>query len=137
MALRCWPVPRGTMWVGRMAGNQKKYRRFLARLPWMKRGIYVRASAAETYAGVMQAFINEGFSIAAADDRLMRFCVYHRSRSSSCSCLYIVWIRRTGPMTYVSYGIEPKFLSFLFCRRLAAADKIDWATSIVRSGLPA
>jgi hypothetical protein len=47
---------------------------------------------------------------------LLRFCA-HRSRSErgKCSCIYVIWVRRSGYLTYISFGVDPKYLIFWFC----------------------
>ncbi len=112
---------------------QVTYHAFLMRLPWLRKGTFVASSAGNAYAGLVFQLIESGFQIAARDDHLLRLCAFRPCRHQSCTCLHVFWVRRTGTGTYVSYGVEPRFWFFLFCRHKDHLAKLANCLSIIRA----
>ncbi len=85
-------------------------------MPWLNKGMIVGAPSLNVYQLVRNELIQSGFEIAEQDDTLLRLCAYRERASNKCHCLHVLWARRTGRATYVSYGIEPRFFFFWSCR---------------------
>ena len=108
---------------------------YLLRLPRLRRGAFVHSDPAPTYQALVQHLDAAGYWIAARDDRMLRLCAYKFCRAKDCTCLHVFWVRRTGTGTYVSYGIEPRFWSFLFCRRSDHLLKLTNCQAIIRAAV--
>lgn len=92
------------------------YHRHLSALPWLKQGLFTSLSPAAAFSAILERFQDEGFVISAQDWTLKRFSAYRRRSQGQCTCHHVVWVRTYGASTYISYGVDPRFLLFSFCR---------------------
>lgn len=117
--------------------NVEPYRRYLIRLPWLKQGMFTPVGVNRAYSRIRERFEHAGFHIAANDDRLMRFCAYRDRKEGECTCLHVVWVRLSGHSTYISYGVDPRYFFFWFCRRGDHLEKLRRCGQVIRAALEA
>jgi hypothetical protein len=108
----------------------EKHRGFLVKLPWLKQGLFTGVAARTAFASIRESFEQTGYKFGALDERTMRFSAYRERHTGDCTCIHVIWVRIYQGSTYISYGIEPRFLFFWLCRRgdhLTKLSRCGWA----------
>lgn len=93
----------------------RSFDRFLSTFPKLKQGIVTRKDPKAAFSSILRLFERAGFHVAAADNRLMRFCGYRRGRQYNCTCVHVIWVKSDQEATHVSFGIEPHQGLFRSC----------------------
>jgi hypothetical protein len=115
--------------------KSNSYKGYLLKLPWIKRGFYTAVESREAYARLVHVFNSRELKIVARDDKLMRICVTNDRKSRACTCTYVIWIVRDGRLTYISYGVDPKYWFFFFCAKGDHIDKLHFCERLIRAAV--
>lgn len=115
--------------------NRERYQRFLIKLPWLKQGLFTSISAPTAFASIRDGFAEAGYVLSAVDEKMMRLSAYRQRHTGECTCIHVIWVRSYRHSTYISYGIEPRFLFFWLCRHGDHLTKLDRCSWTVRRAL--
>lgn len=87
----------------------------IGRMPRFQKIIHLEAPSAPYFRALLDYLPRIGFNIEAMSEPLMRLCVRRPAPADECGCRYVIWIYGAGQRTRVVFGVQPRFLSFLFC----------------------
>lgn len=111
------------------------HHRYLVSLPWLQQGLFTGLDAGTAYARIRYSFEQSGFRLSAVDDKRKRFSAYRERGTGDCTCIHVVWVRTHQRSAYVSFAIEPRFLSFRFCRHGDHLVKLQRCGSAIRAAV--
>lgn len=104
---------------------------YLTKLPWLRQGLFTNYRVEDLFGLIRSNILNRGYIIAAEDAALFRLCFYSSKKQHECTCLNIVWLRRYGTQSYVSFGIEPAYWLFSTCNNVHHLEKMRRLSSII------
>lgn len=113
----------------------RRFGQFLSTFPRLKQGIVTRKDPKAAYLSILRLFERAGFHVAAADNRLMRFCGYRRGRQYNCTCVHVIWVKSDQEATHVSFGIEPHQGLFRSCSHRDHLEKLRECGRAVRKAI--
>ena len=114
---------------------RRSFTKYISELPWLKHGVFIPSPAEAAYQQICVGLEHLGFSIVARNDALMRLCGYRDDPNRECSCLHVVWVRRYGKQAYLSYGLQPRYWFFRFCRSVDHLKQLTHTGNILMSAI--
>lgn len=109
-----------------------KFHIWLYKLPWIRQGLSTRVAPNRLFYSLKEKIHHDGFTIIAEDLDNYRLVFHHTQKYYGCHCIHVIWIRNIGKEFYISFGIEPRYKIFLFCRKINHLDKLKRLRDLIR-----